>query len=197
MEDRLARFLNVIPKLEERQRWVIGIDGLSRSGKSTLTKEVANQLQNQKVPVYVFHIDDYIVERKRRYQTTFEQWVEYYYLQWDVMWLKEHLFKKLKTAKELNLKTYDSFTDSLREANICLPETCLVLVEGVFLQRKEWRPFFDYMFYVDCSRDERFNREASETQKNLEKFKRRYWVAEDYYLETVDPKKLADFVIEN
>ena len=50
------------------------------------------------------------------------------------------------------------------------------------------------MVYLDCQRDT-FSSGESETQKNLSKFKNRYWKAEDYYLETELPKDWADLVI--
>ena len=52
------------------------------------------------------------------------------------------------------------------------------------------------MVYLDCPRETRFLRESPETQKNLSKFKNRYWKAEDYYLETELPKDRADVVIK-
>ncbi len=35
------------------------------------------------------------------------------------------------------------------------------------------------------NRENRFNRESDETQMNMEKFEKRYWKAEDYYLKHV------------
>ncbi|HWJ77174.1 MAG TPA: hypothetical protein VNR61_03740, partial [Niallia sp.] len=62
------------------------------------------------------------------------------------------------------------------------------------LQRMEWRSFFDFMIYLDCSREKRFARESLETQQKLDKFKNRYWKAEDYYLDSLKPQEQADFV---
>ena len=78
---------------------------------------------------------------------------------------------------------------------IQLPLVGVIIVEGVFLQRKEWRDFFHYMVYLDCSRETRFLRESPETQKNLSKFQSRYWKAEEHYLEAELPRERADLVI--
>lgn len=197
MEDYILTLLNEIPPVEKGKRVVLGIDGLSRSGKTTFVKKVQHQLQEKNIPVCIFHLDDYIVEKKRRYDTDYEEWYEYYHLQWDTEWLKENLFIKLKTSEELNLLTYDDQSDTHNIQVVRLPETCLIIVEGVFLQRKEWRSFYDYLVYLDCPREIRYNRESDVTQINIEKFRNRYWKAEEYYLDTESPKKQADLVFQN
>ncbi|WP_407272446.1 kinase [Radiobacillus sp. PE A8.2] len=198
MEDKIISSLKIIiPKVEQGQKVVLGIDGLSRSGKTTLVRNIEQRIQETNIFTCVLHIDDYIVERERRYNTGNEEWYEYYNLQWDVEWLKENLFKRLKESNELQLLTYDNSTDSQKLQTVKIPNTCLIIIEGVFLQREEWRNHFDFMIFLDCVRDERFNRESAETQTNIEKFEKRYWKAENYYLEAVSPIKQADLVIQN
>lgn len=93
--------------------------------------------------------------------------------------------------------TYDNQSDTHNIQVVRLPETCLIIVEGVFLQRNEWRSFYDYLVYLDCPREIRYNRESDVTQSNIEKFRNRYWKAEEYYLDTESPKKQADLVFQN
>ncbi|MFP3442419.1 hypothetical protein R0K18_32275, partial [Pantoea sp. SIMBA_133] len=77
------------------------------------------------------------------------------------------------------------------------PLSDVVIIEGVFLQRKEWREAFDRMLYLDCTKAVRFQRESEETQQKVKKFEDRYWKAEEYYLENVRPGEKADIVIES
>lgn len=107
------------------------------------------------------------------------------------------LFWKLQSDIQVQLPFYHDETDICEMKEIQLPLVGVIIVEGVFLQRKEWRNFFHYMVYLDCSRETRFLRESEETQKNLPKFQSRYWKAEEYYLEKESPRDLADFVIRN
>ena len=178
-------------------RFVLGIDGLSRSGKTTLVEELRQRLIQYQKPVCIFHIDDHIVERKKRYDTGFEQWYEYYNLQWDVEFLREHLFAKLHHAHEVILPFYNSALDELETRTVTIPTDCIVIVEGVFLQRQEWRGFFDFVVYLDCPRDKRFERESATARENVEKFELRYWKAEDFYLDSVRPFAIADMVLSS
>lgn len=198
MEHNIINIVNKIHRFEQgQQRIVLGIDGLSRSGKTTLTKKVVQHLQEENISVCLFHIDDYIVEKKRRYNTGFEEWIEYYHLQWDVRWLKENLFQKLKKSNVLKLLTYDYDSDTQKLEMTEIPDTCVIIIEGVFLQRKDWREFYDIMIYLESSREIRFSRESESTKRNIEKFQNRYWKAEDYYLEVETPWEQADLVIQN
>ncbi|WP_420808739.1 kinase [Bacillus salacetis] len=186
--------LKLVKGKKRGNRFILGIDGLSRSGKTTLTHSLCKHLKEEGIAHAVFHIDDYIVERKRRYNTGRDEWFEYYFLQWDLHDIRQNLLEKLLLSKEIALSFYDPGSDSHDVRSIQLPEECLIIVEGVFLQRQEWRSFFDYMVFLDCPQEERFLRESEETQRNREKFKSRYWKAEDFYLKAVSPRKKADLV---
>ncbi|EOP72620.1 uridine kinase [Bacillus cereus VDM006] len=177
-------------------RFILGIDGLSRSGKTTLVKQLEDELKQKDIPFHIFHIDDHIVERSKRYNTKHEEWYEYYQLQWDVEWLQQHLFHKLRLKNQLNLPFYDHQTDFCEMREVIIPSPCVIVIEGIFLQRKEWREYFDYMVYLDYPREQRFLRENEETQKNLLKFEHRYWKAEDFYLKVESPQQNADLVLK-
>ncbi|AHK39034.1 uridine kinase [Bacillus anthracis str. SVA11] len=189
--------INIMKKHKEN-RFILGIDGLSRSGKTTFVTNLKENMKQESIPFHIFHIDNYIVERNKRYDTGFEEWYEYYYLQWDIEWLRQKFFRKLQNETKLNLPFYHDETDlcEMKKVQIPIVGVIVIVIEGVFLQRKEWRDFFHYMVYLDCPRETRFLRESEETQKNLSKFENRYWKAEDYYLEMESPKDRADLVIK-
>ena len=76
--------------------FILAIDGLSGAGKTTLVHQLKNVLDN----VVIIHIDDHIVEKAKRYNTGHDEWFEYYQLQWDTNYLKEHLYDKLYQNKK-------------------------------------------------------------------------------------------------
>ncbi|KLA31670.1 kinase [Bacillus cereus] len=191
---RTNELINVMKKHKEN-RFILGIDGLSRSGKTTFVTNLKENMQQESIPFHIFHIDDHIVERNKRYHTGYEEWYEYYYLQWDIESLRQKFFQKLQNETKLKLPFYNNETDSSEMKKVQIPIVGVIVIEGVFLQRKEWREFFHYMVYLDCPRETRFLRESEETQKNLSKFENRYWKAEDYYLESETPQKRANLVI--
>ncbi|MGM0845569.1 MAG: kinase [Bacillota bacterium] len=196
MEEHLSHILQAIIEKKKAKRFILAIDGLSRSGKTTFTKSISRELKTRNIYHAVFHIDDHIVEKKRRYNTGQDEWFEHYYLQWDLQCIRKNIFEKLLLSKQFTLDYYDVPTDSHIEQTIVLPEECVIIVEGVFLQRQEWRGFLDFVVFLDCSKEKRFQRESEQVQRNIKKFQNRYWKAEDFYVKAVSPKQQADLVLQ-
>ncbi|TYS70489.1 hypothetical protein FZC76_00915 [Sutcliffiella horikoshii] len=186
---------NLISSVKSSQRYILAIDGLSRSGKTTFAGQISDYLKKENINFTIFHMDDHIVKRSQRYDTGFEEWYEYFYLQWDVKKLRKNLFEKLKEFDYVELQFYDNCNDEHHTRKIKLPQRGLIIIEGVFLQRKEWKDFYDKVLFLDCSRQERFARESEKTKINHEKFEKRYWKAEEYYINTYHPLNSADTII--
>lgn len=74
-------------------------------------------------------------------------------LQWDVGLLRKQLFSKLNHAEDISLPFYNSVLDQLEIKTVTIPSDCILIVEGVFLQRPEWRDFFEFIVYLDCPRE--------------------------------------------
>ncbi|QFT89680.1 Uridine kinase [Bacillus sp. THAF10] len=182
--------------------YIVAIDGLSGAGKTTFSKTLIQALQNKGMNTFVLHIDDYIVPRRNRYQTGKEEWYEYYFLQWDVGQLTKQLFEPLYTqSNTVTLPYYESATDSIKPIKRSISPKSLVIIEGVFLQRKEWREFYDCTIYLDIPRQVRYQRVLErdsyigDYQARLDKYNRRYWPGEEFYLRTEKPLKHADYII--
>lgn len=80
------------------------------------------------------------------------------------------------------------------------PPNSILLIEGVFLQRHEWEQFYDYTVFLECSleiRKERVLKRDSyigDELAILKKYKQRYWMAEQYYLEKESPLQKANII---
>ncbi|MGM0751646.1 MAG: kinase [Bacillota bacterium] len=185
---------------QENRRFIVGIDGLGGAGKSTIANELRHASELEGFDAHIFHLDDYIVETHKRYGTGNEEWYEYYFLQWDIGMIERELFEKLHVSGSITLPFYHPSTDTIRIKPIHLAPSAVILIEGVFLQRKEWRRYVDFMIYMDCSHEVRAERVLNrdlylgDDQARLDKYKRRYWLAEDYYIEHVEPKESADYI---
>ncbi|MFS0688000.1 kinase [Sporosarcina sp. 179-K 8C2 HS] len=180
---------------------LIGIDGLGGSGKTTFVKEIEQELLYQNCQAVTFHLDDHIVERKKRYETGYEEWYEYYYLQWDVDNLTANLFEPLQRGcNNIFLAFYDKLTDSTVTKQTTVTSDSIVLIEGIFSQRHEWKSFYDIVFFLDCPRELRHKRVLNrdlyigDYEERLDKYQRRYWLGEEHYMDIVKPITNADFV---
>ncbi|MFF2753712.1 kinase [Psychrobacillus sp. NPDC058041] len=201
----LPNIIKGIKQLEKVDRpYIVGIDGLSGAGKTTITEDIKNKLQTEGYKIIVIHIDDLLEERSKRYNTGHPEWFEYYMLQWDVQYIKESLFEAVhQKGNHINLKFYDTVQDRCYSKRIDLEQITLIFIEGIFLQRNEWRAYFDYMIYLDCPREARYQRVLQrdtyigDMKERLNKYERRYWLAEDYYIKEENPLENSDIVIES
>lgn len=182
--------------------FVVGIDGLGGAGKSTYSKKLTCELNTSKCFVYNIHLDHLIVERNRRYDTHYEEWYEYYYLQWDVCGIVHELLKPLRHSMSIVLPFYESKTDAISPTRVDVPQDSIILIEGIFLQRREWRTYYDVVIYLHCSEEVRHKRVITRDtyignyEARVEKYQKRYWPAENHYLKLIDPCHLADIVIQ-
>ncbi|PIC70108.1 uridine kinase [Sporosarcina sp. P16b] len=180
---------------------IVGLDGLGGAGKTTFVKMVKQKLKGYNCKVNIVHLDDHIVEKNKRYHTGYEEWYEFYYLQWDIDGLLNTFLKSLYNSEHLHLSFYDKSTDSISNRQVDVLAGSIVLIEGIFLQRKEWKIFFDYVIFLNCPfelRKERvLNRDSyiGEYQDRLKKYTERYWLGEKHYLDTINPYSIADLVI--
>ncbi|WP_337999469.1 kinase [Solibacillus daqui] len=178
--------------------FIVAIDGLSGAGKTTIVHQLKSEIEN----VVILHIDDHIVKREMRYNTGHDEWFEYYQLQWDTNYLKQHLYKKLhQNEKQLHLPFYDKDKDTLISKSIQIPPKSIVIIEGIFLLREEWKAFYDYIIFLDCPKEVRYERVLhrdtyiGKLEERLIKYQNRYWVAEDYYLKMQNPFELAHTIM--
>ncbi|NJP38577.1 uridine kinase [Alkalicoccus luteus] len=201
MDDQVTAIMNQINN-RRKKRLSVGIDGLAGAGKSHLASLLADYLRRDSVPVTVIHLDDLITPRCCRYHTGHESWYEYMYLQWNVTQLNAALFEPLRDNKrQLRLPFYQWETDAIVFKQIQLPPAGVILLDGIFLQRPEWRDKLDLIVYLTCPvsvRQQRvLNRDAyiGTPEERLSKYEHRYWPAEAHYIQTCRPEQAADLVV--
>ncbi len=194
--DRLRAVIN------EKGVRLIGIDGLGGAGKSTVSAVIAEQLQAEGVPVTLLHIDDFIHPRAVRYREDVPEWQCYYELQWNYGSLKSVLdLVKNEGMFSGEVMLYDKEQDCYFPQEITVPENGIMIVEGIFLQRPDLSGWFDEMIYIAVPEETRLQRVLcrdsyiGDRQAIADKYERRYFPAERFYVETCCPEQRADFVI--
>lgn len=184
--------------------YIVGIDGLGGAGKSTIVNSLKLQLEKENYPIYILHIDDFIHPKHIRYDSTKEEWYCYYNIQWRYDYLVEEILSPIKKGNEINkvIELYDKENDKYILQSLYIPHGSILILEGVFLQRKELRNYLDFVIYLDVPQEVRLNRVlvrdsyigSLEDIKN--KYQRRYFPAENKYLLEYCPIENADFVLK-
>lgn len=184
--------------------FVIGIDGLGGAGKSTLVNLIKLQLQDENYYSHVLHIDDFIHPKQIRYDTSKEEWYCYYILQWRLDYIVNEILSPIKNGSIIDkqIELYDRENDRYIIQQIFIPRGHILMLEGIFLQRKELKDFLDFIVYLDVPKEVRLNRVLARDgyMGGLEdiktKYEKRYFPAEEKYILEYSPIENADFVIK-
>ncbi|WP_353093314.1 AAA family ATPase [Tissierella praeacuta] len=195
----------IMSEYDSKETIIIGIDGLGGAGKSTITELLKTQLQNINYYPVVLHIDDFIHPKHIRYDESKEEWYCYYNIQWRYDYLIKEVLLPIKQGIEIykEIELYNKENDLYILEQIRIPHGSILLIEGIFLQRKELERYFDYMIYVEVPKETRFTRVINrdtyigEAKDIKLKYERRYFPAENKYIKEYCPIENADFVLDN
>ena len=197
-----AIYNNVITAVDINNIPIIGIDGLGGAGKSTISEKICEKFECNNYYTLLLHIDDFINVREVRYNSAYPDWQCYYDLQWRFDYFS-NVINEIKNNKKdyIDIELYDKDNDTYFQQRFAINENTIVIVEGIFLQRKEFNNIFDYMIYIDIPEEVRLQRVLKrdtyigDEQQIVDKYENRYFPAEHRYIERYQPQKNADFVI--
>ena len=183
---------------------VLGIDGLGGAGKSTISEKICKELENNAIHTILLHIDDFIHTRDIRYNASYPEWQCYYELQWRYDYFIG-IVSRLKSVSNYSheIELYDKDHDSYFTKSYSVEQKTVLIVEGIFLQRKELQGIFDCMIYIDVPEDVRMSRVLKRDtyigneQQIVDKYENRYLPAERHYFKEYCPDRIANFVIRN
>ncbi|WP_426454748.1 uridine kinase [Paenibacillus sp. S-38] len=141
---------------EERKRehrhLLVCISGIDASGKSTLAYRLQASLQERGAAVLPVSGDDFFFKREVRYRNP-DPALGYYRESCDYGKLFGELLLPLKgggaVRKTLTLVDWES--NEYREAVYAVTEPAIILVEGVFLLRRDLPDVFDYKVWVHAT----------------------------------------------
>lgn len=180
--------------------FVMGIGGGSGSGKSTIVKEILNQLVTEKVSV-IQH-DSYY---KNRPELSFEERTKINFDHPDSLetnLLVEHL-NLLISGINVEIPVFHHFTKYLRDSSTKKVESRpILIVEGILvLNDKELRDLMNLKVFIDVPPDLRFirrlKRDLSEHGRSVESVTKQYLATiRTMHEEYVEPSKIyADVLI--
>lgn len=101
---------------------------------------------------------------------------------------------------EESIELYDKNQDTYYLNNICIEKGNVVIIEGVFLQRKELRDYFSYIIYIDIPQAIRLKRVISRDtyigneKEIIKKYQERYFPAEEIYCSKYSPRTKANYI---
>jgi phosphoglycolate phosphatase-like HAD superfamily hydrolase/uridine kinase len=187
-------------KKQKDKAFVIGIDGIDGSGKTTFAEALETYLKLKDVPTQLIHLDDFHNPEAIRYAGT-DQPDNYYNKSFNIGLIIDKLLAPIqkKQPVSLKLKTLDWQTDKYdNERKYIIKPNTMVIFEGVFLFRKELASYIDLKVFLDIPFEESKKRATvRDPQANVARYDKKYLPAQAKYLKEYPPSKVVDIVIDN
>ena len=201
---RLPIFQRIILDIEQKKQkdkaFVIGISGIDGAGKTHFAESLEIYLKAKGHQAQLIHLDDFHNPKAIRYAGK-DQADNYYNKSFNIQLIIDKLLAPVKNKGELSLmlKTLNWETDKYEnERKYNATQNTIVIVEGVFLFRKEFSPYLDYKIFLDIPLEESKKRALARDPKAIiSKYDDKYLPAQVKYLKKYPPGKIADLIIDN
>ena len=207
-DKRLPIFEKILTEIDRRKSrdrpFVVGITGIDAAGKTLFTEALENHLITKNRHVQVISLDDFHNPRQVRYNRE-NQAENYFHRSFNIKSIVETLLIPIRRDNKYSIKLnlLDLNTDKYENRKqYSFQQDTIVIIEGVFLFRKELSPYIDYRVFLDISFEECERRAIARnipvcSDDVLRKYDEKYLPAQEQYLKKYLPQEAADMLIDN
>ena len=184
----ISKVIESINIKSSKSKFIIGIDGLGGSGKSTFAKELIESMENTEI----VHMDDFYKCENMRKEPKSNSEIGFFF---DWRKLENEVLIPFTNDLEISFQKYDWSSDSLKYwQNIS--KNSNVIVEGVYATRKELSKYYDLKIWIDCPSEICLERGIDRDGIEMKEYWQNVWMKqENEYLEKHKPFLVADLNI--
>lgn len=196
-----------ILSVEKPHTMRVGIDGVDAAGKTTFADELAAIIEGRGRSVIRASVDGFHRPKAERYRQGEDSPEGYYQDSFDYESIREELLEQLGPSGtgRYRAATFDLDSDVfVFEPLHTAPSDSVLLFDGILLFRPELNDLWDFRIYLHVEFDEALRRAKLRDADRLgapeaveHRYRTRYIPGQQIYLECVNPRELADIVIDN
>lgn len=185
----------------------VGINGIDASGKTVFAASLGESLCGSGRQVIQVSIDSFHNPKAIRYKKGRNSPEGFYRDSFNNSAIIEHVLNPLGPGGNLKYKTafFDFKTDSVIDSEaLDARRDAILVMEGIFLFHPALENYWDIKIFIDVRFDvalqraiERDREYLGSEEKVIEKYKKRYIPGQILYLQEVNPKAIADVVVNN
>jgi uridine kinase len=203
----LGRLADLVAARQQDHPVRVAIDGVDAAGKTTLADELAGALAGRGRPVIRASVDGFGRPRAERHRRGELSPTGYWLDAFDYPALRGNLLDPLGPGGSRRHRTasFDVRSDRPRRGPLLVaPPDAVLLLDGVFLLRPELNDAWDLRIFLEVSLGEALRRALARdralfgsAQAVRARYRRRYLPAQRRYLTTVQPRRIAEVVVDN
>jgi uridine kinase len=203
-DDVVARILRERAILPEQRSLLVGVSGIDGSGKGYIAKQIEARLGQYSIAAANIHADDWLNLPATRF-TAIEPAKHFYEnaVRFDELFAKLVLPLRDHRSVDVVADTLEETASSYHKHAYNIRNVGVVLVEGIFLLKREHRKLFDLTVWVDCSFQTALARALARTQEGLSPaetirvYETIYFPAQKIHLARDNPRETADLILNN
>ncbi len=182
---------------------LVGISGIDGSGKSVFTPQVARELRALGSNVAHFAVDDWHEEIDQRF-SQHNPGEHFYRHGLRLADMFHEVILPLRNARWLRATSRLTDQHGINtQRYFDLRNVDVILLEGVFIFKREWRKEFDLGAWIDCSFETALARAIRRSQEGLSPadtirdYERIYFPAQRFHFAQDAPRENADRLLDN
>jgi len=184
--------------------FLVGVSGIDGSGKGYLTKEIVSRLLRSGVRAVAINVDGWLNLPEVRFSR--ERPAERFYekaLRLDEMFAKLVLPLKSQRSIRLDADYTEETAMSYRPHVYEYHAVEIIVLEGIYLFKREYQEYFDVRIWIDCSVETALARAIARAQEGLppaetvSAYRKIYFPAQEIHFVRDDPRRSADIVLNN
>lgn len=202
MNTNLFNLSSLFEKLKTLQdRFIIAIDGVDGSGKSTFSDQLSQRLRNDGYPVIQASLDSFHNPKSVRYRQGKSSPEGFFLDTYNYDSLHSQLLTPfINGANMITTACFDHKSDSAIKTDCYAEKHAILLLDGMFLHRPELRSLWDYSIFLKVPFEISYARMAIRDGSNpnpLSPENHRYYEGQQIYYRTCQPEDYASLVIDN
>jgi uridine kinase len=191
-------------KIPVEQSLLAGISGIDGSGKGFITAQLVREIQNCGINAVGINIDGWLNLPDKRFNPN--NGPEHFYhfgLRFDELFEKLILPLKENRSIRLTADLAEETAVQFRRHEYFYENADVILLEGIFLFKNEFKEFFDLKIWIECSFETALKRAIARSQENLppeetvKAYESIYFPAQRLHFEQDNPRASADLIFNN
>jgi len=190
--------------LSKQSAILVAISGIDASGKGYLAEKIVTMLRQRNLRVASINIDGWLNLPNQRFsQTNPGEHFYHHAIRFDELFTKLVLPLRQFRSISMEMDYAEETARKYRPHHYKFADIDMIILEGIFLLKTEFQPYYDLSFWVECSWETALNRAIPRSQEGLSPeatihaYQTIYFPAQKIHLKRDNPKQAATAIIDN